>query len=233
MKLDHHVVINDKRKPNELKHNQLANNLTEHGWKLNKQTRTFLRNVLSWPPRSSTACTNCAWRAVVHLILGALELLFPPPLPPFPDLVVPPDNASDELFLNLWIWLGWCSLCCSCWMSHWPSCCARATVFSTSPRHSVCLEKNMSVSWFAWPPPLLLASSGGDGGLIWSDRSGAAAVVSIASCCWTSKLATEPCRLFLLEEKKWILVIRSWVAYDIWLFLYRGCVCCACGWGGR
>jgi hypothetical protein len=36
-------------------------------------------------------------------------------------------------------------------------------------------------------------------------------------------LRIEPC-LFLLLDEKWILVIRSWVAYDIW-FLYRAGVC--------
>lgn len=32
-------------------------------------------NILSWPPRSSTAWTKRAWRVLVHRILGDLMLL--------------------------------------------------------------------------------------------------------------------------------------------------------------
>lgn len=34
-------------------------------------------NILSWPPRSSTAWTKRAWRELVHRIRGARMLLFP------------------------------------------------------------------------------------------------------------------------------------------------------------
>jgi hypothetical protein len=185
-----------------------------------QQGRRVDESVLSWPPRSSTAWTKCAWRAVVHLILGALELLFPPPLLPFPDLVVPPpaDNNGaddDEVFLNLWIWLGWCSRCC-CWTSsHWPSwsCAAAAVVVWTSPRHSVCLEKSMS---------LLLASSGGEGGLICSERSGAAAAVvaivqrQASAAALVNWQQVQPCRLFLLEGGG----IGSWWLGHEWRMAY-------------
>jgi len=43
------------------------------------ETRTSFLNVLSWPPRSSTACTKRAWSAVVQRIRGARELRFDPP----------------------------------------------------------------------------------------------------------------------------------------------------------
>lgn len=51
------------------------------------------RNVLSWPPRQSTARTKLRWSSLVHLSLGTVDLLYrlvvvaevllpPPPLPP-------------------------------------------------------------------------------------------------------------------------------------------------------
>lgn len=203
-------------------------------------------NLLSWPPRSSTACTKCAWRAVVHRILGALELLFPPP-PPFPDLAAatPPEHTGLPplaLFLNLWIWLGWCSRCC-CWRLQPPLlyCSAAAAAAVPNPRHSFGSANCSIVS-----PPA--AMSGGEGGLMWSDRSGAVAAVVAIAVSWEK---TERIFQLLPKLRKWVGVgsffflqarreiyerseklaregswlIRSWVAYD------DSCIgLCVCGW---
>jgi hypothetical protein len=41
--------------------------------------REWYTSLLSWPPRSSTACTKRAWSAVVQRIRGARDLRFDPP----------------------------------------------------------------------------------------------------------------------------------------------------------
>lgn len=53
--------------------------------------------LLSWPPRSSTAWTNRAWRVLVHRILGALMLLFVGSLGKInlDDLINPEEEASE------------------------------------------------------------------------------------------------------------------------------------------
>lgn len=108
-------------------------------------------NILSWPPRSSTARTKCACSAVVHRILGALELLFRPPAA---GLDTAPPTAGHELFLNPWALFGWCST-------------------SSRPR---CLFGAASWSPSRTSPSSPTAASG-DGGLMCRERSGAIAVV--------------------------------------------------------
>lgn len=135
---------------------------------LDTYVHEFYMNILSWPPRSSTACTKCACSAVVHRILGALALLFPPPagLAATPPATGPPPVLAAELFLNPWVWFGWCSRCCTCWRL-W--CCIASALFasavSTSPSSSL---------GFGISPP-----ASGDGGLMWSERSGAPAVAVV------------------------------------------------------
>ena len=60
--------------------------------------------ILSWPPRSSTACTKRACSVVVHRILGALTLRRPggnldlddkkPPPPPNQPVRPPPSSGT-------------------------------------------------------------------------------------------------------------------------------------------
>jgi hypothetical protein len=207
-----------------------------YDWRIQLNTLAWFvtsTNILSWPPRSSTACTKCAWSTVVHRIRGALELLTFPPLLPFPDLIAPPDNVwlPLELVLNLWIWPGWWSRCC--WMSRRPLCtvswCAMSVAVS-SPRHRLGSSLN-PVSWQASPSTLFLPS-GGEGGLMWRDRSGA--VVTEAAICmlplfWATNRELS---LFLLEERE---MDRSgkgswWLGHECHR-TYDSCIGgCACGW---
>lgn len=122
-------------------------------------------NILSWPPRSSTACTKCACSAVVHRIRGALELLLAPPPPP------------GEFFLNPWaVWLGWwCSRSRCTWRLCSFTAAASSTFFEAAAMVSSSSSSSPSISLGSGG--ILTPPAGGDGGLMWRERSGGVVVV--------------------------------------------------------